>query len=114
MAGLDQQSEDAMTEVARSQPSLFAARLILGLDLVRLQRAADALPHLKFAGQAHPSSEEAGHGLAAAYVALNQVQDAATISGGRPRSVLADVDAWYGLGLSYARWADAPSVRVYR
>ena len=84
------------------------------MDLVRLDRAPEAIPHLKKALSANPSSQEALYGLAAAYIGSNQLQAAADLYETRTRSEPNDVDAWYGLGLSYERMAEAASRRLSR
>ncbi len=114
VAGRYREAVETMEEVVRKSPQLFPAHLILGLDLVRLNRAGDALPHLRTALDLSPGNPEAALGLAAAYVALGRFQEAADAYEAQTRTDPKGVEAWYGLGLCYERMAEAASRRLSR
>ena len=59
-----------MAEVVKSNPSLFPAQLILGIDLVRLKRSSEAVAHLEAATRLSPRNREARLGLAASTYGL--------------------------------------------
>src|SRR5262249_23612646 len=103
-----------MQQVVSNNPDLFPARLILGLDLIRLDRPAESIPNLEVALKLEPASREARLGLAVAYVAENRLQDAANLYEVQTLSASNDPGAWYGLGLCYERMAEAASRQLSR
>jgi tetratricopeptide (TPR) repeat protein len=114
LAGRYRDAVETMERVVESSPDLFPARLVLGLDLVRLDRTGEAVPHLEAARKLAPGSHEAALGLAAAYVGENRLQQAADIYETESRSASSDAESWYGLGLCYERMAEAASRRLSR
>jgi tetratricopeptide (TPR) repeat protein len=114
LAGRYQQAVETMDRVIAIDPKVFPARLILGLDLVRLDRSGEAIPHLRMAVVLSPGNTEAALGLAAAYVAMGRLQEAADEYEAQTRVDPRGVEAWYGLGLCYERLAEAASRRLSR
>src|ERR1700730_12671529 len=59
LAGRYRDAVETMERVVESSPDLFPARLVLGLDLDRLDRTGEAVPHLEAARKLAPGSHEA-------------------------------------------------------
>jgi len=114
MAARYGEAVETMDAVVKSNPDLFPARLILGLDLIHLQRSADAIVHLEAARRLNASSTEALYGLAAAYLGADRLQAAAALYETRTQTAPVEADAWYGLGLCYERMAEAASRALSR
>jgi tetratricopeptide (TPR) repeat protein len=109
MAGRYAEAVEILGPVAKQNPDLFPARLILGLDLIHLQSFAEAIPNLEAARRLDPSSSEAVYGLAAAYLGADKLQLAADLYEERTKDAPGEADGWYGLGLCYERMAEAAS-----
>ena len=101
-----------MAEVVNSNPNLFPAQLILGIDLVRLKRSSEAVPHLEAATRLSPGNREARLALAASYVAIGRLSDAARLYAEQVSSIRNDAEALYGLGICYERMAEKASRKL--
>jgi tetratricopeptide (TPR) repeat protein len=82
-------------------PDLFAPNFLTGMDYLKLDNPARAIPYLEKANKEKPDQEESLVGLANAYLqigrfsaALEQFTRATTANG-------KNADAWYGLGATY-------------
>lgn len=87
--------------VAQRKPELFAASFMLGVDLNKLHRYAEALPPLRNADHLNSKSALVNVAIAQAYAGL---QDFEAANDWYAQGVDVDptnADAWYGLGVTY-------------
>jgi tetratricopeptide (TPR) repeat protein len=85
----------------RQKPSLFVPNLFLGLDMLKLGKAREALPHLLKAQQLSPSDENAALGLGKAYAAIGEFEKANNCYFHAVEISPGNTDALFGLGTSY-------------
>ncbi len=88
-------------ETIRQKPGLLVPNLFLGLDLLKLHQAKQALGPLQRAEQLNPRDQQVALGLAEAYVALREFQKANEWYLRAVEISPNNAEAWYGLGVSY-------------
>jgi len=76
------------------------ANLFSGLSLLKLQRPKEAIPLLRTARQAQPSSPDIVLALAQAEIAVNEIGQARRLYEEATRLNGENAEAWYGLGIS--------------
>jgi len=104
-----QDAVETLRKAVRLSPNLQSANLILGIDLVRVGSAAEAIPHLEVVLRGQPDQRDALLALASANMSLNRFEMAAEIYY-RLTSISKDDSAgWYGLGLCFEHIAEAAS-----
>lgn len=87
--------------VLRSEPGAFVPNLFLGLTLLRLQRPAEAIPHLRRAEEGNARDPQVLLALGQAYVVLRDYEQANAAYLRAVGVSPASADAWYGLGITY-------------
>jgi tetratricopeptide (TPR) repeat protein len=98
-----------MSRVLQVQPELSSANLILGLSLIRLDRATEAMPPLEKVLRADPNQRDAIMGLAGARVALADFPSATALYQRLLTSAPRDAEALYGLAVCYEKMAETAS-----
>ena len=96
------------------EPRLEAATLFLGVSLIDLHRANEALPYLLRAVEMDPASSAPRIALGKAYVALRRFQEAHAIFEKLVQSQPAPAEAWYGLGITARSLAQEQFSRAAR
>lgn len=106
MAGRLEAAVQAFQKALRLDPSFLRANLMLGIDLVRLGKPAAAIPLFERVLRRQPSNRNALSGLASAFMAVGQFDQAAEAY--RRETLLSGKDskAWYGLGLCFEHIAE--------
>lgn len=94
------ESSDCLLKVLKTKPELYPALLITGIDFLKLDLPARAVPLLRKAHKQRPNDEYANHNLASAeYLAGNYLQACANnIDYLRQPGKSKDIQSWYGLG----------------
>lgn len=94
------ESSDCLLKVLKTKPELYPALLIAGIDFLKLDVPARAVPLLRKARKQRPNDEYANHNLASAeYLAGDYVQACANyIDYLRQPGKSKDIQSWYGLG----------------
>jgi tetratricopeptide (TPR) repeat protein len=85
---------------------LVPANLILGLDLVRLGKPAEALAPLETVLKEQAGNRDAMFGLASAYLALGSFDGAAEVYRRAVALHPRDANAWYGMGICFEHLAE--------
>ena len=85
----------------RDKPSLLVPNLFLGLDSLQVQKPRQAIPYLERAHELNPRDEQAVLGLARAYRALGDLPKACMYYDQAARLDPSNVDARFGLGMTY-------------
>ena len=84
----------------RGDSHLEAANLFLGVSLVDLHRATEALPYLQLAVDGDRAAPAPRLALGKCYVALRRFQEAHAIFEKLAQSDPSSAEAWYGLGIT--------------
>lgn len=100
--------------VLKSNPQLYVANLFLGLDLLRLQRAQQALPYLHRAYSSNRKDEQVLLGLAACYETIGNFDDAITWYKRAIQANPKNPDTWYSVGMAYMRQQELAVSRLGR
>jgi tetratricopeptide (TPR) repeat protein len=100
-AGDYSEADNEFRTALNKNPKLYVPNLFLGLDLLRAHQPGNALRYLKLAQGLNARDEQAALGLARAYQALHDDWNAAECFHRAVEIDLKDVDAWYGLGMTY-------------
>jgi tetratricopeptide (TPR) repeat protein len=85
----------------RQKSSLFVPNLFLGLDMLKLGKAREALPYLLKAQQLSPSDQNVALGLGKAYAAIGEFEKASNCYFHAVEISPGNADALFGLGTSY-------------
>jgi tetratricopeptide (TPR) repeat protein len=99
--GEDSKAVEQFRAALKQYPDLLDANLFAGVDLLRLRQPQQALPFLQHAYQLAPRDERVLGSVAHAYAILGKFDRAnrlyLQLSSVNPKNV----DAWYGLGVTY-------------
>lgn len=101
MEGHFPQAVEALRAALQLNPKLVSANLILGLDLVRLGRPQQAITALENVLTEQPGNRDGLMGLASAFFATNQFEEASHVYLKEVAIRPSDSDAWYGLGICF-------------
>ncbi len=106
------QAAEAFRRALRLNRSLFVPNLFLGLDLLQLQRASEAVPYLQAAEKLKPSDPQPALALGHAFHTLSDVEK--SVGSYRRAVALAPLsgEAWYGLGLAHFALAEAAGAKL--
>ncbi len=100
LAGDDTKAVEQFRIALRGDSRLVAANLFLGVSLVELHRATEALPYLQRAVDGDPSAPAPRLAIGKCYVALRRFQDAHAVFEKLALSDPSSAEAWYGLGIT--------------
>ncbi len=111
-AGEYSQAAEAFRAALRLNQSLFVPNLFLGLELLQLTQARDAVPYLLLAERLKPGDPQPALALGRAFHTLWEPEKSRKwyqrSVGLAPRSG----EAWYGLGLAYLGLAEAAGAKL--
>ena len=96
--------KDAITSfehVLKHHPDLFAPNFLAGMDYLKLDDPAHAIPYLEQATKEKPDQVEPLIGLANANLQTGRFAEAMDEFTRATRMKTANADAWYGLGATY-------------
>lgn len=100
LAGDNTKAIEQFRIALRGDSHLEAANLFLGVSLVELHRATEALPYLQLAVDGDRAAPAPRLALGKCYVALRRFQDAHAIFEKLALSDPSSAEAWYGLGIT--------------
>jgi len=112
MEGEHQEAVQAFEKALQLNPSLRSANLMLGIDLVRLRKPEDAIPHLELVLKQQPADGDALSALASAYFATHQFEKAADVFRRESQLESRAANAWYGMGICYEHVAEDAARRL--
>jgi tetratricopeptide (TPR) repeat protein len=97
------EADHALQVALRKKPGLYVPNLFLGLNRLRVHQPRAALGYLNAAVSLNARDEQAVLGLARAYSAISDDDNAARWFDKARQLAPQDAEAWYGLGISYLR-----------
>jgi tetratricopeptide (TPR) repeat protein len=96
----------------RQKPGLFAPNLFLGADLLHLRRPTQAIPYLQKADQLDPNNLQVKLALARAYADADNFDKANENYYLAARIAPGNLDAGFGLGITYMRLQQSAAERL--
>ncbi len=106
LAGRFPEAVETLKKALKLNPEGVPANLILGMDLIRLGKAQEALPPLQKVLKHDPHQRDGLLAEASAYFALRDFAGATRVYQTEVTVRPDDVDAWYGMGLSFEHLAE--------
>ena len=111
-AGRYAEAFDATAGIWKSHPEMESAALIHGMASVQCNKPRDALEPLQAVLEKNPGNRDAVLALAAAHLALNQIDEAVQLYEHRTAQAAGDSNAWYGLAICYEKKAEEASHKL--